>query len=235
MKHRCVLGIAVASVIIGAGSAYAADLPARSSPPPFYKAPAEVPFNWTGFYGGLNGGYDWGRSSWSDPAVGANSGRFGTSGGLLGGQIGYNWQTGSFVFGVETDIDWLGVKGTATNAGTVCATDGGGQCQTQQSWLGTTRGRIGYAFDRWLPYLTGGVAYGDIKAAQPTGTSTATNAGWTAGAGLEYGIDRSWSAKLEYLHVDLGTATFMGAASGTTTLSVPVHDNFVRAGINYHW
>lgn len=184
---------------------------------------------------GLNGGYAWGRSGWSDPAVGADSGKFSTSGGLIGGQLGYNWQTGSFVFGVETDIDWLGVKGSAANVANVCGTDGGGQCQTQQSWLGTTRGRIGYAFDRLLPYVTGGVAYGNIQAVQPTGTSTATNAGWTAGAGVEYGIDRNWSAKIEYLHVDLGTATFMGAASGTSTLTAPVTDRIVRAGINYHW
>ena len=70
---------------------------------------------------------------------------------------------------------------------------------------------------------------------QPTGTSTTTNAGWTAGCGVEYGIDRNWSAKLEYLHVDLGTAAFMGAASGTSTLKVPIKDDLVRAGINYRW
>ena len=70
---------------------------------------------------------------------------------------------------------------------------------------------------------------------QPTGTFTGTNVGWTAGAGLEYAIDRNWSAKLEYLHVDLGTATFMGAASGTSTLTVPVTNKLARLGVNYRW
>jgi outer membrane immunogenic protein len=70
---------------------------------------------------------------------------------------------------------------------------------------------------------------------QPTGTSTSINVGWTAGAGVEVGINRNWSAKVEYLHIDLGTATFMGAASGTSTLAVPVTNELVRAGVNYHW
>ena len=154
---------------------------------------------------------------------------------MLGGQLGYNWQTGPVVLGIETDADWMSVKGSTAGAGGVCATDGGGQCQTQESWLGTTRARVGYAYDRWLPYVTGGVAYGNVQAVQPTGTSTSTNVGWTAGAGLEYGIDRNWSAKAEYLHIDLGTATFMGAASGTSSLAVPVTDELVRVGVNYRW
>jgi outer membrane immunogenic protein len=228
------LCLAIAAVAFGAISAQAADMPPR--PPMFYKAPvAEQGFNWSGFYAGLNAGYDWGRTSWNDPAAGAASGNFRASGGLIGGQLGYNWQTGNAVLGIETDADWMNVKGSTAGSGGVCATDGGGQCQTQQNWLGTTRVRAGYAFDRWLPYLTGGVAYGNIKAMQPTGTSTSTRAGWAAGAGLEYGINRNWSAKVEYLHIDLGTATFMGAASGTNTLAVPLTDNLVRAGINYHW
>jgi outer membrane immunogenic protein len=227
------LALAAACTLTSAMSARAADLPPH--PPAFYKAPpAEQIFNWTGFYVGINGGYSWGRSSWSDPAVGANSGNFNTSGGLVGGQLGYNWQSGPVVFGLETDADWMNVKGSAA-AGGVCATDGGGSCQTQQSWVGTTRARIGYAFDRWLPYITGGVAYGDIKATQPTGTSSSTKAGWAAGGGLEYGINPNWSAKIEYLHIDLGTATFMGAASGTSTLTVPVTNDLARVGINYHW
>jgi outer membrane immunogenic protein len=232
MTYRRVLAIAAVS-LFGMTVAQAADLPQHSGGP-VYKAPEAIAYGWTGMYLGLNGGYGWGRSSWSDPAVGADSGRFNTSGALLGGQLGYNWQTGRIVFGIETDIDWAPIKGSAANGG-VCATDGGGSCQTQQSWLGTTRGRVGYAFDRWLPYVTGGVAYGNVQAVQPNGTSSSTNAGWTVGGGLEYALDRNWSAKVEYLHIDLGTATFMGAASGTNTLSVPITNEIVRAGINYHW
>lgn len=235
MNKLVSLGIAVVCTVMSAISAHASDLPARSTQPLYYKAPSELPFSWTGFYAGINGGYAWGQSNWSDPAVGASSGNFNTSGGLVGGQLGYNWQTGSFVLGIETDADWMSVKGSTAGVGGVCAADGGGQCQTQQSWVGTTRARAGYAFGRWLPYVTGGVAYGNIQAVQPTGTTTNTNVGWAAGGGLEYGIDRNWSAKLEYLHIDLGTANFMGAASGTSTLAVPVTNELVRVGVNYHW
>jgi outer membrane immunogenic protein len=235
MNRSLSLGIAVAGVVTSVISAQAADLPARSNPPAFYKAPPDTAFNWNGFYVGMNAGYAWGHSSWSDPAVGADSGKFHTGGGLVGGQLGYNWQTGAVVLGIETDADWMSVKGSTAGLGGVCLADGGGMCQTQQSWVGTTRGRLGYAFDRWLPYVTGGVAYGNIQAVQPTSTTASTNVGWTAGTGLEYGIDRNWSAKVEYLHIDLGTATLFGSASGTSTLAVPASNNLVRTGINYHW
>ena len=234
MNRAVTLGVALVCMVAGAVSARASDLPARSAPPPASPTPWQAPFSWSGFYAGINGGYAWGQSRWSDPAAGANSGRFDTSGGSAGGQLGYNWQTGRFVFGVETDAGWLGVNGSVGPGG-VCSGDGGGQCRTEQSWLGTTRARVGYAFDRWLPYVTGGVGYGDIRAVQPTGTTSDVKAGWAAGGGVEYGINRNWSAKLEYLHVDLGTATFMGAGSKTSTLGVPVTDDLVRAGINYHW
>jgi outer membrane immunogenic protein len=240
MKRSLCLSLGLATSLAlglslpGAIAAHASDMPARA--PAYYKAPpAAQSYDWTGFYLGLNGGYARGRTSWSDPAAGTDSGRFNTNGGLIGGQLGYNWQTGPLVLGVETDGDWMNIKGSTAGVGTVCANDGGGSCQTQQSWLGTTRARVGYAFDRWLPYITGGAAYGNVQAVQPTGTSTDTKLGWAAGAGLEYGINRNWSAKVEYLHVDLGTATFMGAASATPTLAVPVKNDLARVGINYHW
>jgi outer membrane immunogenic protein len=85
MNRSLSLSIAVACVITGAMSAQAADLPTRSNPPLVYKAPSTLPFNWTGFYLGINGGYAWGQSSWSDPVVGADSGNFNSSGGLVGG------------------------------------------------------------------------------------------------------------------------------------------------------
>lgn len=235
MRRLFVWAVAASCSAIVAISAQAADMPPHPAPASVYKAPQAQPFDWSGFYLGINGGYAGARSSWSDPAVGADSGWFSGNGGTIGGQLGYNWQIGSTVLGVETDMNWLNAKSSTAGPGGVCATDGGGLCQTQQSWLGTTRLRAGYAIDRWLPYLTGGLAYGDVEALQPAGTTSTVKSGWTAGAGLEYGFSRDWSAKLEYLHIDLGTATFMGAASGTSTLSAPVTDNLVRAGINYHW
>lgn len=228
MNRKLVFAIATIFAL-GTGAAAAADMPVKTKPVPF----VDVPFSWSGFYVGMNGGYGWGRSSWSDPAVGTDSGHFNTRGALLGGQLGYNWQLGSVVFGVETDADWANISGNGN--GGVCLADAGGACQTKQTWFGTTRGRIGYAFGRWLPYVTGGGAYGDINAAQSNGTSTTTRFGWTAGGGVEYSLDRNWSAKVEYLHLDLGTAGFFSAANNATTLSVPAKDNLVRAGINYHW
>src|SRR5450830_356430 len=117
MNRWLSLGIAVAYVVASAISAQAADLPGRSNSPSYYKAPPELPFSWTGFYAGINGGYAWGQSGWSDPAFGVDSGNFNTSGGLIGGQLGYNWQTGPVVHGIETDADWMSVKGSTAGLG----------------------------------------------------------------------------------------------------------------------
>jgi outer membrane immunogenic protein len=229
MRRHFAWLIGLVTLLASSAGAQAADLNATATP----ARVAPVPFTWSGWYVGINGGYGWGRSNWSDPAIDPDMRRFGLSGGVAGGQIGYNWQTGPFVLGLESDLDWTNLSGNTSDGG-VCATDGGGQCKTSQSWLGTTRGRVGYAFGSWLPYVTGGAAYGDIKSSQPGGTASTTRLGWTAGAGVEYSISPRWSAKLEFLHLDLGTAAFMGAAS-STPISTPAKDDIVRAGINYHW
>jgi outer membrane immunogenic protein len=188
------------------------------------KAPAFVAaYNWTGFYLGINGGYGWGRSHWS--AFGSNAD---PSGGLVGGTIGYNWQgPGSpWVFGLEGDIDWSGIKGSFTNA--ACPTG----CETRNSWLGTARGRVGYAFDRVLPYFTGGLAVGDVQANQVgfAGASD-TKAGWTVGAGVEAAIVGNLTAKVEYLYADLGNIS-CAAGSCSVPTNVNFRTNVVRAGLN---
>lgn len=232
MKHHIAALFALGAVIASLSTARAADVaPARPQAVP--PAAAPVPFTWSGFYVGLNGGYGWGRSNWRDPATDPTLRGFGLSGGVVGGQLGYNWQTGPFVLGLESDLDWTNLSGSRSDGG-VCATNGGGECRTRQSWLGTTRGRVGYAFGSWLPYVTGGTAYGDIRTDQAGRTNSTTRLGWTAGAGVEYSLSKAWSAKVEWLHLDLGTATFMGAASNTP-MSTPAKDDVVRAGINYHW
>jgi outer membrane immunogenic protein len=234
MKRSSLLMAGIAALSVLSAPALGADVaPTRPQGAPVYQAPPPV-YDWNGFYLGLSGGYGFGRSSWSDPLAGGDSGRFDTRGGLLGGQVGYNWQTGRTVIGLETDLNWANLNGTASGPG-VCTLNGGGECRTEQSWFGTTRARIGYAFGNFLPYVTGGLAYGDIKAVQPTGTQRDTRTGWTAGGGLEVGLTKSWTAKAEYLHLDLGTATFMGAASGTNTLNVPITEDILRAGLNYRW
>jgi len=202
----------------GATAAVAADLP---------RAPAgfvPVAYNWTGLYLGINGGYAWGSSRWSGYANNADP-----SGVMVGGTIGYNWQAlGSpWVFGLEGDIDWTNIKDS-----TAC---GGLNCQTKNNWFGTVRGRVGYAFDRFLPYFTGGLAVGDIEANR-TGFigSSSTNAGWTIGAGIEGVIAGNWTAKVEYLYADLGDTTCSAVACGVPT-NVDLTVNVVRAGLNYRF
>jgi outer membrane immunogenic protein len=214
---------AVAALIV-AQSATAADL----SVAPLYKAPppAMAPaYNWSGFYLGINGGGGWGHSNWD-----TSSDRIGLSGGLVGGTAGYNWQLGNAVLGIEGDIDWANLKGT--NSSTLCPAG----CSTSDTWLSTVRGRAGYAFGGVLPYLTGGLAVGDIRAATPgfAGASN-TSAGWTAGGGIEFGLTGNWSAKAEYLYVDLGRFNCGVSCNGLPTDNVSMHDNVVRAGVNYRF
>jgi outer membrane immunogenic protein len=202
---------------------FAADLPR-----PAYKAPIYVaPFSWSGFYVGINGGYGWGKSSWQN--TGANTGDFTIKGPLVGGTLGYNLQTGSFVWGLEADADISFIKGSTT---VNCA---GAGCETRNRWLATGRGRIGYAWDRFLPYLTGGVAFGDIKMTNPVSASeTKTKVGWTAGAGIEYAFMGPWSAKIEYLYVDLGKATCGAATCGLDT-DVKFNAHIGKIGVNYRF
>jgi len=221
---RRVLLTTISLLAFTATVAVAADLP-RQMPA---KAPAMVPvgYNWTGFYLGINGGYGWGRSNWDAFATTTD-----VSGWMAGLTAGYNWQAmGSpWVFGLEGDIDWTNIKGSFVNA--ACPTG----CQTQNNWLGTVRGRVGYAWDRVMPYITGGLAVGDIEATQAglAGVHD-TNVGWTAGAGIEAALAGNWTAKLEYLHIDLGHIN-CGVTACAPAASVGFHTDQVRAGVNYRF
>jgi outer membrane immunogenic protein len=219
-------GLAVFTVM--SGSAMAADL---SAPPAYTKAPVLVPlYNWNGIYLGINGGGGWGRSSVDFPAFGISTGTFNTSGGLGGATVGFNWQSSTFVFGVEGDADWANIKGSGACAGVV-----GFTCNTSDSWLATARARLGCAANEWLFYVTGGGAFGDVKTAV-TGLSgqSVTRTGWTAGGGIEYGFAPNWSVKVEYLHVDLGTANCsVGVCSLVSQVNTPFRAEIVRAGLNW--
>jgi outer membrane immunogenic protein len=245
---RGLLGAAALSVISMA-PAFAADMPV--------KAPARVvAYNWTGFYVGGNVGYAQSRSSNAFTFVSP----FGTldlgsdtakTNGIIGGlQAGYNWQTGSFVLGVETDIQISGQKGSGSPVCPVaCGVGGGVNYENKLTWLGTTRGRVGVAFDRMLVYGTGGVAYGAEKVSGALNVPTAlavapfsessTRVGWTIGAGLEAALAANWTWRVEYLYVDLGTATFSQVAPappfipGSVNQSLRFRDNIVRVGVNY--
>lgn len=213
---RVALAIGALSMIALSGTANAADLPRRQAMPT--KAPAYVAYNWTGAYIGINGGGGWGRA---DESFGA-AGRHDIDGGLVGGTLGYNWQAGQAVFGLEGDLDWSNIRGS-----TACGLT---SCETKNRWLGTVRGRIGYAFDRFMPYVTGGLAVGDIRHdIDLVGSSTETKAGWTLGGGIEGAIAGPWTAKLEYLYVDFGHGASVAGADTS------FHANIVRAGLNYRF
>jgi outer membrane immunogenic protein len=212
-------------------AAWAAPSLGADLPRPAYKAPVYVApgFSWTGFYVGINGGYGWAKSSWSSAVT---SGDVSPKGWLIGGTLGYNMQTGNFVWGLEGDIDLSTIKGSTSGGTGVCATPG---CESRNRWFGTARGRIGYAFDRWLPYLTGGAAFGDVKMSPNTGLSeTKTKIGWTAGAGIEWAFMTNWSTKIEYLYADLGKSTCSAASCGVDT-DVTWKANIVRLGVNYRF
>jgi outer membrane immunogenic protein len=209
------------------GAAAAADLPPAPSAVPYYKAPAYAPaYNWSGFYIGINGGGGWGRSDWT------TTHSFDTSGGFVGGTVGYNYQVDQVVLGVEGDIDWADINGTTS---TGCTSSTGLACKTSDNWLGTIRGRLGYAADRFMPYVTGGAAFGDINATGPglTGIDN-TNVGWTVGGGIEFAIAGHWTAKAEYLYVDLGSVN-CNLACGAAAQNVSYKADLFRGGINYRF
>jgi outer membrane immunogenic protein len=200
-------------------AANAADIARR---PPPVKAPAYVApvFSWTGPYVGISGGYGWGDSD--DFRGGAFPGSASHDGGLFGATLGYNWQMGAAVVGVEGDISWSGLEG-----GGVCS---GAFCRVNNDWLGTVRGRLGYNGGRWMPYVTGGLAVGNIDARVAGNSNDSTQAGWTIGGGIEAAIAGPWTAKLEYLYVDLGKGDSIPGTGGTRA---DFKTNIVRAGINY--
>ena len=224
MRLRLLAGCLAVAALAGPVGAQAADL----SLAPLYKAPPSQyspAYNWSGFYLGLNGGGGWGDSHWQ------GIGHANLSGGQVGGTAGYNWQFGQAVVGLEGDLDWNHLSGTLVSP--VCP---GGSCSTSDGWLSTVRGRVGYSFDRVMPYVTGGLAAGDIRATNPgLPGGTDTNAGWTVGGGVEFALPGNWSAKAEYLHVDLGSFNCGANCGGTPNENVSMRDNVFRAGVNYHF
>jgi len=225
MKRLLLAGLGLFA--LATAPALAADLPARVPG----KAPAYTPaYSWTGFYAGINGGGAWGRSNWTDVTTGASSGNFSVNGGLVGGTLGYNWQASAIVFGLETDLDWTSIRGTNS---TGCV---GAVCRTSNSWLGTFRGRLGYAMGTVLPYITGGLAYGNLKISDGAGNeASATRAGWTVGGGVEFAISGPWTVKAEYLYADFGKTRCDTNCSGGNPFDVKFNTHIVRAGLNYRF
>jgi outer membrane immunogenic protein len=253
VRNLLLAGAAITA--LAAAPAMAADMRAAPLPPPV------TAYNWTGWYGGVNGGAAFSRSQSVDVLEtfsGASffSGNFGTlkaHGPFGGGQIGFNWQTGPFVLGVETDIQGSDISDnqTVTIAPYLSAPNSiSVTTNSKLDWFGTVRGRIGLAWDRLLIYGTGGYAYGSLNygiAKQDTFQFTAANdlsftrGGYAAGAGAEYAFASNWSGKFEYQYLNLGSATITAQEffHGPTPFAVTTSTNFqyhtFRLGLNYHF
>jgi outer membrane immunogenic protein len=273
MKRTLIAGAAFAS-LLAATNALAADLPVYS------KAPAVAAvYDWTGFYIGTNLGYSWGRARTDGTAVGTQtvtslvaptvvtpvsgllSGRADVNGFIGGGQLGYNRQFGSWLAGLEGDIQFSNERAS----GDVVCTLGVTVCPTftrdyKLDWFGTARGRVGFLpAERILLYATGGLAYGKFSGSSLIGVGgnaaaginaldfgqwSFLRAGWTVGGGVEAALGGNWSIKFEYLYMDLGnvggtTANNVISVNGRTTTALTYvfntrfTDNIARVGVNY--
>jgi outer membrane immunogenic protein len=265
-RLQCAL-LATVAVIGFTSVAPAADLPTKA---PVYKAPVATPLpSWTGFYLGLNAGYAWGKS---DPTLIGSAGTalpvlftetFGgppslnPRGFIGGGQAGYNWQTGHWVFGAEVDFSGLDAKADASKSPFF---NGKGNqnavsWSSRYDWLFTARLRGGYLVaPNWLLYVTGGLAVthvsdsavctGRCTVTLPSGTiamsESSTLTGGTVGGGIETMFGPNWTARLEYLYAKFkDTTPPVTSVSPPTVLTVPPlfsfnHDlNLVRFAINY--
>ncbi len=223
---KSIIAVAAFSAILGIGTAAAADLPMQS----YTKEMAPVAlYNWTGFYVGGNFGYSWGRADsviTSTPAGTTSTNSQDLNGAVGGGQIGFNWQTNNFVWGLEADFQGTDQRNSFfnidrnladVNAATGTAVPGQAIVSSfdqRLKWLGTVRGRLGFLPDpRWMVYATGGFAYGRVESSvtsiDPDGDAVGARwaedrMGFVVGAGVESVLYDDWTWKLEYIHVDLG-------------------------------
>jgi len=255
MKKSILAFVAVTPLI--AHPALAADMPLKAPPP-------AAAMTWAGWYLGLNAGGVWAdeRVSWTAPVGtpgiggfnpdGANDiitsspGHVRTTGFTGGGQAGYNFQSGSLVAGIEADVQYTGVDGTRSLLSTIFANP---YTQSVSSdWLATLRGRLGFAAGSLLVYGTGGLAVAELKYSDNfnglhgvglinSSVDYTPRTGWVAGAGAEWKFAPRWSAKAEYLFVDLGSQTDIASiATGPATIT-HMHsftENIARIGVHYH-
>jgi len=195
---------------------------------------------WNGGYVGLEGGYGWGSARQTDSKWSFDSGSYSTSGGLAGVEAGYNWKAGPVLLGLEGDLSWSGITGSTPGQTNNKCAGTTSKCEADLVALGTTRARVGYPIGRFLPFLSGGLAVGDVHGKEGDndsngGSGSKIRLGWTAGGGIEHSFAEHWTAKVEYLYVDLGKQeTFRDSFSnGTAMESIQMRDHIVRAAINY--
>jgi outer membrane immunogenic protein len=245
MKHFLVTSLAAAGLSVGVSvAASAADLT------PYTKGPPVLPFTWTGVYFGGNAGYGFQTDSndilLTNPS-GSTSG-LNETGGFVGIQMGYNYQLGMLVLGIEGDVQAANIKKSST--ATLDAAGDALQASGNFTDFGTIRGRIGAAFDRLLIYGTGGAAIGDVsntlQVKFANGNSSflqddATQFGYVVGAGIEYAVMPRVSVKLEYQYINLGSYSLSGpvlsggAPTGAVTTSNSINNDIqtVRLGVNW--
>jgi opacity protein-like surface antigen len=209
-----------------------------------YKAPVKaplagpIPVNWTGFYLGAHVGTLFARSEWTnlDGVVGPGGQVSPEAAGFLGGgQVGYNFQVGSWVFGIEGDG-----SGSTANGAKSCPNGFFATCHANIEWTATLAGRLGYSWDRTLFYAKGGAAFTEATfegSSNVTGLTFATvtdnRVGWMAGAGFEYALTSNWSAKAEYNYMDFGTRNLTFSNGEFADIRLEVHA--VKVGVNYRF
>jgi outer membrane immunogenic protein len=201
---KYLLGTVALVALALATPAAAADLSARY---PVKAPPMMAPvWNWTGFYIGINGGYGWGDSEWTLQPGGFDEGSHSMDGGTVGGQIGYNWQVGSWVFGLEAQGNWADFSGSNVSLVAPAFTN-----HTDIDAFGLFTGKIGHAWNNLMIYAKGGAAVQalDYRTVSAVTTLTADETRWGAsvGAGFEYAFAPNWSAGLEYNHLFMGKHT----------------------------
>lgn len=232
MKTLAISASAAIASIAMTGTVLAADLGGsiKDTPAPYYP-PAVSAFTWTGFYLGLQTGYVWGNAAhtFSDGSLGGSSDPDGWIG---GGHLGYNWQSGNFVLGVEGDIEGGNVEGSFANAaGTTFGS-------AELNWQGSIRGRIGIAADRTLFYVTAGWAFAEADVfgrspAIPFGccSTSADLDGWTLGGGIEYAFSNNFTIRGEYRYTDFGNVT--ADLNPTISMPVDVETHALRVGASW--
>jgi outer membrane immunogenic protein len=244
-----------------ASTSYAADLPVKAAP-----APVIETYNWKGWYVGGNVGYGWGGPTGNDLTIndpfallvgyaalgGLQYPSVKPQGAVGGGQIGYNWQTGNVVWGTVADFQFSGMKADQTvNVPALGFYFPQVQSHSAKTeWFGTVRGRIGYAFNNFLPYVSGGLAYGKVSSSLnvfvpwsgfvASGSSISTRVGWTFGAGFDYALAQNWMVVLDYLYTDLGHDTVTATSRNwlvTTPIGISMNQHFtaniLRGTVNY--
>jgi outer membrane immunogenic protein len=233
MRTVAALLLATTSLFaLGSEVAYSADLPAKAARPVPVSAPV---WSWNGFYIGAHVGGAWGTVESEFSAVAFPIASAAVNGFLGGGQIGYNYQSGIVVLGIEADASWANIKGTTPCL--IALT-----CKREVNALGTVTGRVGLTADRALIYVKGGGAWANFDydvsvAGVPIASTDKWVWGWTVGTGVEYAITPNWSAKIEYNFMDFqkDTISFPAPIIGAVNVDTTSYIHAVKFGINYRF